>query len=126
MALTSEGALKIAAGKTGCSVNEYLHFRSSGKKFCMLCRVWLPIEEFHKDSSRYDGLSPSCVTCRLQWQRRRHIKKPVEGRRYGPLPNLARDGDKQQARKRVQALRRNGRLPNPQDIACVMRAWRAL
>lgn len=39
-------------------------------------------------------------------------------RRPGPAPHPARDGDKVQARQRVNVLVRTGRLPRPCTLAC--------
>lgn len=39
-------------------------------------------------------------------------------RRYGPAPNPPRDGDKEQARQRVNVEVRTGRRPHPNSLPC--------
>jgi hypothetical protein len=38
--------------------------------------------------------------------------------KYGPAPKPPRDGDKKQARQRINVLVRTGRLPHPNTIPC--------
>lgn len=37
---TKETAARIAAGKIGCSVEEYHAHRAAGRAWCSLCRRW--------------------------------------------------------------------------------------
>lgn len=39
--------------------------------------------------------------------------------KFGPAPKPPRDGDKKQARQRVNVMVRTGRMPHPNTIACV-------
>lgn len=32
-------------------------------KICTKCRLWYPIDKFHKNKSKYDGLSYWCKDC---------------------------------------------------------------
>lgn len=41
-----------------------------------------------------------------------------EQRRYGPLPNPPRDGDKRQARQRINVEVRTGKRPHPNQLPC--------
>src|SRR4030067_756194 len=117
MAQTREGATKIAAGKAGVSVEEYLQLRESGKKWCMRCRGWHPTSEFGNDRARYDGLDASCRDSRNQMQRDLHPKvKPEDRKKMGPPRYASRSGDKKQARHIVNLHVRFGRLPKPNTV----------
>lgn len=57
------GAYKTAAGRTGCTVEEWMRQRSFGKKWCFRCRSWKGAELFSLDRSRRGGLTSSCKEC---------------------------------------------------------------
>lgn len=117
MAITPEGARKIAAAKAGVSIEEYLQRQASGFKHCVLCRDWHNAEAFGKDRTRYDGLASSCRDAKAR--RHRECYKPKERTKPpGPAPMLARDGDKVQARQRINVLVRTGKLASPNDLPC--------
>ncbi|WP_425102759.1 HNH endonuclease [Burkholderia ambifaria] len=63
MAITPEGALKIAAKKAGLDLDEYLSLRAAGLKRCTGCKQWRPISTFNIDASRYDGLAARGRCC---------------------------------------------------------------
>lgn len=92
-----------------------------GTKWCTACKRRHPICVFGRDASRGDGLSVSCLASRrsgkpLGWHGSPNVNQMTG--RPGPTPIPARDGDKKQARRRVNVLVRSGRLPHPNAIAC--------
>lgn len=54
------GVLKVAAKRIGVTLEEYQRHQSVGEKWCYACRAWRPVEDFHKDASRGDGLKAVC------------------------------------------------------------------
>jgi len=86
-------------------------------KRCSDCKQVKPRAAFFADRTRADGLSYRCRDCRNGAARSRYIKR---GRpeRSGPPPAQARDGDKKQARRRVNVLVRTQRLPHANTVAC--------
>lgn len=63
---TEIGILKIAAGRCGVTLEEYLRFTSAGLKRCRKCQKWKSRIEFNKDSSRGDGLESVCRRCKSE------------------------------------------------------------
>jgi len=57
------GAIKVAAGRLGVSVEEYTAHLESGLKWCHICKSWKPRASFNVDRSRGDGLSAKCQPC---------------------------------------------------------------
>jgi hypothetical protein len=86
-------------------------------KRCSTCREAKAVTEFARDNSRTDGLTYRCRPCRNASARSGYTPKPrpAVGRRYVP----ARDGDQQQARRRIDHLINVGLLPDPNDVPCV-------
>lgn len=117
VAITHIGAIKVAAKKIGISLEEYLRRQGKGEKWCTVCRLWHSRSDFSCDSSRSDGLAPSCRVSKNAKVRSRYVSKPrpIVGRRYA----MARNGDKKQARRRIDHLIRVGLLPRPNDVPCV-------
>jgi len=97
-------------------VDEYEHRLSLGEKWCHGCREWHERSYFGKDSTRYDGLAALCTQSRSQNRRRRYKPKPrpLPGRSFVP----ARDGDRTQARGRINYFVELGLIPRPNDIPC--------
>src|SRR5208337_5015918 len=109
MAQTIIGARKIAAKKVGITVAQYAAKQAKGMKWCVLCRSWHAVSMFGEDSSRRAGLVPSCKESKNQRIRARYQKKvraPRGGRMTPP-----RDGDKKQARHRVNYFISAGLIP---------------
>lgn len=84
MAITEIGSLKIAAMKTGVSLEQYMALKTGGLKYCSMGKHWTPVEMFGLDASRYDGRSSRCFDCS-------HVKvrintkgrtSPMRGRHY--------------------------------------------
>lgn len=84
------------------------------QKWCTRCKVMHGKPAFGLDSSRGDGLSASCLA-----SRRVRVRAPrPPAKRHGWL-KPARDGDKLQARRRVNYLVEQGRIPHPDDLPCI-------
>ena len=115
MAQTREGAIKVAAKRIGISTEEYRAHIYAGQKFCITCRYWHPRNEFSMDASRSDGLHPSCRASR---NRRARQQYEPRDRDLGKLIIPARDGDKRQARRRVNYFVEAGLIPHPNEIPC--------
>ncbi len=118
VAQTREGALKIAAQRIGTSLRAYKGRVSRGEKWCTLCKKWHRRSMFAKDSTRYDGLVSSCRKSKSADYKRRYVPSdrppPTPGRSFVP----ARDGDKLQARRRVNFFVESGLIPHPNDVPC--------
>ena len=116
MAQTKDGALKIAARKAGVTVEQYLASCEAGQKWCVLCRLWHPTKDFAKDSSRWDGHVPSCRKAKNELARLGYVPKdrPDPGRSFVP----ARDGDRKQARRRINYFVEARLLSHPNIRPC--------
>jgi hypothetical protein len=113
---STEGALKTAAKRVGLGVNEYLDRVNKGLRYCFRCADWHPVQEFGPDPSRSDGLTRACRVSRNRAARAAYVPvpRPERGRRYV----APRDGDKLQARGRVNYLVDAGLLPDPNALPC--------
>lgn len=113
---TAEGALKAAATRTGCSVEEYIDRINAGLLWCWRDQDWEPVENFAIDRSRSRGRAGSCRRSTIAAARRayQHRDRPAPGRRYVD----PRDDDKKQARRRVNHLVDVGVLANPNSVPC--------
>ena len=87
-----------------------------GEKRCAKCRESKPHTSFGTDRSRADGLTYWCLDCRNARGRAKYERKGHPGRRGWIAP--FRDGDKRQARRRVNYLVEQGLLPRPDDLPC--------
>lgn len=114
MAGTATGSRRRAAAAIGLTEDEYNRRREAGEKWCFRCTAWHLAAAFGKDASRDDGLSASCLA-----SRRVVVRKDMRGiaRRVGWLKRF-RDGDKLQARARVNYLIAKGRIPEPNSVPC--------
>lgn len=101
-----------AAQARGLSLDEYVE-RVKTEKFCTFCKEWLPRARFNRDASRGDGLKAKCKACAAGLYRPVLVHK-----RMGPEQLAERDGDKKQARRRVNLLVRSGRLAHPNTAPC--------
>lgn len=127
MAQTHDGAAKIIAKKAGVSFEKYIELVKQGFKWCYKCKDWHLLELFGKDVTRYDGFTPICFKSRNERKRERYKSTPRERKPMGPAPKAGRDGDKKQARARVNILVQKGKLPHPNSLPCVDcgHVWRA-
>ena len=119
MAQTQEGARKTAAKMAGVSIEEYYRLVDSGYKWCTKCKGWHPVAEFGNDRSRSDGLSSTCVKGRRQLYRETYIPVPEHLRKTpGPPIKPSEDGNKKQARRKVNRLVAKGKMAKPQALPC--------
>jgi hypothetical protein len=90
---------------------------SGAEKACNFCGATKVTTAFAKDPTHSDGLTSICGDCRNANARGRYQPKgrPV---RSGPAPLPARDGDKVQARHRINVEVRSGRRPHPNELPC--------
>lgn len=111
------GALKIAAARTGLSLEEYQARIANGEKWCTGCKGWHKVSEFGIDRSRYDGLTAQCTAYKKAHHKANYVPRPrpKAGRRFAK----ARDGDQKQARGRVNHLVNVGLLPDPNEVPCI-------
>jgi len=116
MAQTKEGAFKIAAKKVGISIDEYNSYVSRGLKWCIGCRKWHEKSVFGKDKSRWDGLSAICIESRSKRSRTLYKPKPRQPKGRSFIP--ARNGDKIQARGRINYFVTCGLIPHPNELPC--------
>src|SRR5437867_717404 len=79
-------------------------------KVCRGCSEGKPLAAFSPTKAR-------CKDCRNVGHRRAYVPK-ARPLRSGPPPDEPRDGDKKQARKRVNQMVLWGRLPRPSDVPC--------
>lgn len=119
---SSAGALKTAVSRTGLSIEAYLSYVAAGLKRCSKCKHWKPLSAFNADNSRGDGRASRCRVCVSTgkprgWHGRPNVN-PQTGR-PGPAPDEPRDGDKIQARHRVNVEVRTGRRPHTNSLPCV-------
>lgn len=111
------GGNKRVAAQLGMSIDEYMAKCASGEKFCWRCQAWHPRTDFNRDSSRTDGLDTSCRESRNKAMRDSY-ESTARVSKKGEFFVPTRDGDKQQARARVNQHVRTGLLPDPNDIPC--------
>lgn len=118
MAQTKLGALKTAAKKAGVDTHTYAAKVEAGEKFCYACADWKPVADYPKDASRHDGLGALCRSCRSSKCKAAYQPKD---RKTGPRGFFVatRDGDKKQARRRVNYLVEQGRIPHPNEVPCL-------
>ena len=113
---TAKRARRTAAARIGVTVDAYEARLRVGEKWCGGCKAWHSRDWFGEDTSRGDGLASQCKRSKNARGRSKYQPRPRQrGRRYIP----ARDGDKLQARGRVNTLVNVGVLPDPNDVACV-------
>lgn len=92
-----------------------IQWTDSTGKWCTRCKASHQLSAFGKDITRYDGLSAVCLASRRVKLRKE--RSSSLGRRKWLTPT--RDGDKQQARRRVNYLVEQGRIPRPDDLPCI-------
>lgn len=116
MAQTSMGAAKGVAAKFGMSLEDYLQ-RNVSEKWCTGCKQWHVRGAFGADSSRSDGLASQCLAWRKRHYDATHVRtgrRPRAGIYLAPT----RDGDKKQARARVNHAVDVKRIPDPNELPC--------
>lgn len=111
------GVFKGAAKRAGVSFEEYVQRADAGEKYCWKCTTWHPRSDFKVDRSRWDGLSPVCRLAASATRKSAYV--PSERKRERRFLVPTRDGDKRQARRRINYLVEHGLLPNPNDLPCM-------
>jgi hypothetical protein len=112
---------KTAATRLGITEEAYEAKQAQQLKWCTACKAWHPKTKFGNDTSRGDKLAAKCKDSqrtgrRVGWHGQPAIN-PLTGR-PGPAPHPPRDGDKKQARRRINVAVRSGRLPHPNTLRC--------
>lgn len=115
---SSYGALKAAARRIGITPSDYINCVESGLKWCTSCKDWHARLAFPADASRRDGLAASCRSGRIKRYKLHYRPKPGP-RKYGPNPKPPEDGNRRQARQRINVEVRTGRRPRPNLLPCV-------
>jgi hypothetical protein len=110
------GAIKVAAKRIGVSFDTYMANVSSGKRWCHACRAFHDQSIFGSDISRSDGIARICLEAKSQQGRSKYVHIP---RRRGRSFGDKRDGDKNQARGRVNHLVSVGLLADANAVPCV-------
>lgn len=112
MGQTKIGAVKISAKNAGMTVQEYLDSVANGLKKCTTCKRWLSVENFSKDKSRSDGNASRCKECSRAMWRIKDMNTPHKRAER-------RDGDKKQARARINQDVAMALRPSPNVLHCV-------
>lgn len=118
MAQTTDGRIKQFCNKNKIDVLFYDKQVSKGLKWCTGCKRWHILSYFGKDKTRFDGLAASCSFYRSRVSKSKYIKKQRISK-LGDRFKKARDGDKKQARSRVNHLVKCGLIPDPNKLPCV-------
>lgn len=111
------GGLKRAARTAGCTYEEYLSQKALGLKWCLMCKQWKAESLFGVDKTRGDGRDTKCCDCRKVLYKKSYEPRPRVSKKGFRFVE-ARDGDKEQARARVNLKVQTGQIPNPTAIAC--------
>lgn len=75
----SEHGARIAAGKIGCTVEEYRDREAAGDAWCVGHKDWHRAAEFEKQASRPNGLQAYCRVAREQMVGNRRYLLTPEG-----------------------------------------------
>lgn len=111
------GALKRVAARIGMTVSEYQDRIKNGEKWCCGCKAWHSRESFGVDRTRSDGLDPTCHQARKDQHKRTYVARPRRSKK-GSFFAPTRDGDRIQARSRVNQAVNSGLIPDPNDLPC--------
>lgn len=111
------GVRKGTAKRLGLSFESYVAMLGAGQKWCVGCKEWHHERAFGADKTRGDGLACTCDEARNARARARYTTKPRRSR-LGSHLVASRDGDRLQARARVNHAITTGRLPRPNALPC--------
>lgn len=111
------GSNKRRAKALGLSFEEYSAKLEAGEKWCSGCKAWHPIVHFKSDRSRTDGYATICSAARREQYQAKYIPSPRISK-LGEFFVPTRDGDKKQARARVNHHIATGLLPDPNTLPC--------
>jgi len=119
MANTKLGGQKTAASKIGIPVEQYQQKVNSGLKWCSTCKSFKSRDFFNNDLGKIDGKTYNCKSCSRAKGRHRYRPVPPDQRKpRGFAVYPPRDGDKQQARNRVNREIAKGNLPHARTVPC--------
>lgn len=105
------GAWFNAARTLGIGLDEYAARRRDGERWCTFHRTWHPKQDMA------GGKKPSmCAEGLRLYHRQRY--KPT-GRSIGRPPAPTREGDRRQARRRVNYMVERGDIPKASERRCV-------
>ncbi len=111
------GVKKLAAARIGVSLADYQTMVDAGDKWCTGCKAWHSRSAFNADKSRSDGLAAACPSARKTSYQRAY--QPRERRsKLGAFFAETRDGDRLQARARVNHRVKTGMIPAPSTLPC--------
>lgn len=97
---SAAGAEKVAARRTGQTLEQYREQVSAGNLWCTGCKAWHAKARFSVDRSRGSGRGATCLIAKRG-------------------PRGKRDPQKEKARYAVNLAVRYGRLPKPNALPCV-------
>jgi hypothetical protein len=109
--------MKRLASRAGLQLEVFAARTANGEKYCWRCRALHPLNAFNVDKTRRDGLDPSCAASRNETARS-HYAPRGRTSKLGQFFAATRDGDKKQARARVNHHVDVGLLPDPNDVTC--------
>lgn len=113
------GAMKRIAGRVGLDIEAFAARLAAGEKYCWRCRALHLRAAFDVDPSRSDGLNPSCRDSRASAQRAAYTPRPHPRQsKLGTFYAETRNGDRRQARARVNHHVDVGLIPDPNDVPC--------
>jgi len=119
MGNTKLGGAKVAARRLGITVEEYQGNIKAGFKWCSTCRNFLYRDSFNNDGGTIDGKDKKCKSCSRAKDRRRYKPVPIDQQKpRGLAVYPPTDGDKRQARNRINSRVKRGILPRAQTIPC--------
>lgn len=119
MAQSNLGGAKSAACRIGISLEEYQRNREAGLKWCFVCKSFQHRNFFNDCSTASDGKDNKCKMCSRKAWRQRYKPIPIEQQKpRGFPPHPSRDGDKQQARNKVNREVTKGNLAHASTVAC--------
>jgi hypothetical protein len=114
---TADGALKRIAARVGLAPGAYADRVRAGEKYCWRCRGLHPRAAFNVDATRSDGLASECRDSHNAAAKAKYEPRPRRSK-LGAFFAPAREGDKRQARSRVNHHVDVGLLPDPNDVPC--------
>lgn len=88
MAQTKEGAERLRARYLGLTVDELRSKEDAGLAWCGKCHQWKTFAQFHRDKSRWGGVSRKCIACRTHPKKTEKLTK--EEAASGRAKGLAR------------------------------------
>ena len=115
-----KAAIRKTASKAGISVEQYLANEKFGMKWCTDCESFVDQDYFYDTSSRGRARKHSyCKSCSRIRSKRANDLRLSTSEEFSKRETFPRDGDKKQARYRVNREVHKGNLPHAQTVACI-------